>query len=469
MSDTNEQASLPTAVLKPERRPSAAWLVPVAAAVLAGWLGYGAWSERAAVITVQLDQGHGLMPGDEVRYRGIVVGQVRSVELTGGMDGVVVTAALHAQAVDLARAGTRIWVVRPRVNYSGVAGLETLIGPRYLAMLPGEGRPQRSFMGLADAPIVESVDPGDLEIILEAPRRGSVRPGSRVMYRQVPVGVVLSVGLTSDGGAVEARLHIHKAYAQLIRPETRFWNAGGLAAQLGLGGVSLELDSIESLLAGGVAMATPPAAGEVVRTGHRFQLEAEPKHEWLEWEPLVAIGSSLLPPGTIMPVPLRAVIGWKSGRWIKSDEARRGWVLQTTEGLLGPLDLLQVDDESERESAVLEVAGQTVPLTTAPTWTGGRLALLDAQVEESRRAPVARRTATEPEDCLAIGDPTAAPLPLAASRLTPDRDTWLIDPAIAVDVTWHGAAVLARNDGSMVGMIVVAEEAARVVMVPAQR
>ena len=68
--------------------------------------------------------------GDDVRYRGISVGQVRSVELAGGMDGVIVTAALHSRAVDLARAGTRIWVVRPRVNYSGVAGLETIMGLR---------------------------------------------------------------------------------------------------------------------------------------------------------------------------------------------------------------------------------------------------------------------------------------------------------------------------------------------------
>ena len=464
MTPTSEQTELPQAEFRPERRLPRIWLIPLLAVLLAAWLGYRSWLMRGLVITVQLDQGHGLQTGDDVRYHGTVVGHVRSVDLADDLDGVIVTAALQSQTSRLARAGSRFWVVRPQLGVTGVAGLETVVGPRYLAMLPGDGPRQRRFVGLSDAPIVASIDPGDLEIVLQAARRSSVRPGTPLLYRQVPVGTVLSVGLTSDGGGVEARVHIRKAYTQLIRAGTRFWNVGGLEAELGISGVSVHFESLEALLAGGIALATPPQAGEVVRTGHRFSLEVEPPDDWLEWEPLVVIGSSFLPPGAVIPTPMRAVIGWEQGRWLKSERSRRGWVLQTEGGLLGPADLLQADESVDRESVVLEVAGGTIPLTTAPVWTDGRLALLDARVTGAPWPAIRQRPAQDPEDCLAVADPAATPLPLSAARLTLKDEVWLIDPAVSVDEAWHGACVLARTDGLLVGVILVKEEGASVAL-----
>ena len=466
MEPTAETESMPQAVLRPERRLSRAWLIPLLAVILAGWLGYHSWLLRGVLITVQFEQGHGLGPGDEVRYRGIVVGQVRAIELTEDSAGIVVTAALQGQADRLARAGTRIWVVRPQFDITGVAGLETLIGPRYLALLPGEGSPRRHFIGLDCAPIVEPVDPGDLEVVLETAQRGSVRPGVPVLYRQVPVGTVLSVGLTGDGSGVESRVHIKKAYSQLIRSDTQFWSVGGLEARLGIGGVSLGFESLEALLAGGIALATPGVAGEVVRTGHRFRLAEDPPEDWLEWEPLAAIGSSFLPAGAVMPAPMRAVIGWEQGRWIKSEQSRRGWVLQTEGGLLGPADLLNPSDKVDPDSVVLEVAGRAVPLTSGPAWTDGRLALLDVRVTPVSWPASSRRFPIEPEDCLAVADPAGAVLPLTDTRLTPEGQWWQIDSAISIDPAWHGASVLARRDGMLVGMILVEKDAARVAVLP---
>src|SRR6185503_1009112 len=127
-------------------------------------------------ITVQLIDGHGLKPGDEVRYRGIAVGRIDAVTLMPDLQHVLVSARLTTQPQLLARAGSRFWVVRPHVELTRIQGLETLVGPRFLAALPAisEGqsdalhaRPQRDFVGLADPPVVEMALPGDLEIVLE--------------------------------------------------------------------------------------------------------------------------------------------------------------------------------------------------------------------------------------------------------------------------------------------------------------
>lgn len=455
------EPSIPTAVVRPRPSASWAWLLPLAALILTAWLVYRAWSMRGIPVRIHFENGYGLKAGDDVRYRGISVGRVEDVILSSNMDGVTVIARLNSSSSDLAHAGTRFWVVRPEFQLTRIAGLETLVGPRYLAVLPSSptdpnASRQRDFVGLAAPPVVETIQPGDLEIILHTPQRGSLRPGAPVTYRQTRIGNILSVGLNGDGSAVEARAHIQQPFVQLIRPNTQFWDAGGIRADFGLTGVSFEIDSPESIISGGVALATPPPAqsgGDVVRTGHRFQLAAKPQDEWMAWQPMVAIGSSLLPPGAYPPSPLRATLGWKQGRWIKGERSVQGWILETDEGLLGPANLLKPGEKADPDSVILEVAGMVVPLTDAPAWERNGLALLKTNISSTRWPSSQQRIATDPEECLIVADFTDSPTPLAASRLTRSGDHWEIDPAISISRTMHGACVVARSDGKLLGMI----------------
>ncbi|GJM24397.1 MAG: hypothetical protein DHS20C16_08120 [Phycisphaerae bacterium] len=465
----NGSTELPSAVMRPEGRSSLIWIVPLLALILVGWIGYRAWYLRGTVITIHLDEGYDLRAGDDVRYRGIAVGTIRSVVLGRNLDGIEIEAALHSNASGLARAGSRFWVVRPQLDVTGVAGLETIVGPRYLAVIPGDGPPSDRFVGLNDPPFVESIEPGDLEITLATPRRGSLRAGAPVLYRQVQVGTILSVGLASDSASVEARVRIHKPYVRLIRPETQFWNAGGIDATFGIRGMSIQTESIESLLAGGVGLATPPFAGEVVRNGHRFRLADDADEEWLAWEPAIPIGSSLLPAGATMPTPMRAVIGWKEGRWIKSDRSHQGWVLQTKSGLLGPADLFAPGEGAGDDEVLIEIAGKSIALKGDHQAYVGGLAVLPERVSNKVWPSAKRRNATVPEDCLVFADPASKPLPLAASRLTEEEGKWRIDSALGLDEVWHGAPVIARKDGMLVGLLLVEDDAAQVALLSTKK
>jgi paraquat-inducible protein B len=214
----------PAAVLRPRRRVSLILLVPLAALLFALWLGYEAWQLRGSDITVELPDGHGLTLGADVRYRGVTIGNVRNIKVTN--DGIVVTASITSDADRIALSGSRFWIVRPQVGFTGLAGLDTLVGPRYLAVLPPDpsvtsSSPQFQFVGLAEPPVVETIDPGDLEVLVQGPQQGSLRRGGPVMYRHVRVGTILSVGLAGDSSAVEARLHIEKPFVPLIHANTR--------------------------------------------------------------------------------------------------------------------------------------------------------------------------------------------------------------------------------------------------------
>lgn len=456
------ETELPTATLKPQRRWSLAWIVPVIALLAAGWLAYSAWSDRGVIITVQFDHGYGLEAGAAVRYRGIVVGEVRRLELSQTGDAIDATIALHTNAQSLARAGSRFWIVRPRLDLGEVEGLDTIVGARYITALPGDGNSQYTFVGLAEPPVVQWIDPNDLEITLHAPSRMGLRRGAPVLYRGVTVGRVLSVGLTSDGGAVEARAHIDAPYVTLIRQRTKFWAVSGVKANVGIGGLDLEAQSLETVLLGGIALATPADAGEIVTTGHRFEVAAAADDDWLEWEPQVAIGRSELPAGAAIPQTVRMKLIWEQGRigpLMTTTKSRRGWGLNTEAGLIAPMDLLTPPDKADEGTVFVEAAGARRPASMKPQTLGDHLAVISA-IENLPQMPAgALRRPAQPEDVLVIADIATAPLPLAAARFeVADSDLWSVDAAVSVDASWHGATVVARSDGRVIGLLIVSDD-----------
>jgi hypothetical protein len=132
-------------------------------------------------IRVLFPAGEGLQEGDPVRYRGISVGEVTSVELASDAEAVAVGVRLVGASRELARVGTQFWIERPRLDLTEVRGLETLIGGRYIAMQPttlgspGNAQVSGEFTGLAEPPPLPRRD-GSLEIELDASRRlGIVR------------------------------------------------------------------------------------------------------------------------------------------------------------------------------------------------------------------------------------------------------------------------------------------------------
>ena len=459
--------AVPVAVVEPIRGRSWAWILPIAAIALVAYLGVHTWRGQGTVITVRALEGHGLKSGDPLRYRGITVGDVTGVLLAPDLSSVDFSVRLDPAADRLARTGSRFWIVRPHLSLDSVQGLETIIGARYLEVLPGPegGEPQAEFIALEEPPIAERIDPEGLEITLESKWRLGLAPGAPLGYRRIQIGSVLSVGLSSDATSVEYRVYVRPPFVQLVREKSRFWDVGGLAINLGMGGLEIEIDSLRSLLVGGIALATPPAGGEPVSTGHRFALHAEPEDEWLEWQPPLPVGSALLPIGTTLPRPLRAQVSWKKGL-LRTTARRQGWVLLTSEGLLGPADLLKASEDARAGSAVLELAGQRFDLSLDPVWEGRGLARVRIGIEDASEWPSELvRSASAAEDCLVVADP-AAPIALSAARLLPDPNGWRVDGALAFDPEWHGACVVARSDGRLVGILLIGDGGAVIARPP---
>ena len=250
---------LPVAKTRPASNWSAIWILPLIALIIGGWLGWRAYNETGIEIQVRFESGEGIQANKtEIVYKGMSVGKVKTLKLDdeGSSKGVIATVEMNKDVEPYLRTSTRFWLVKPSVTLAGITGLETLVSGNYVAVSPGEGEPTRKFKALAEEPPLSDAQPG-LHLTIKADRLGSLNRGSPVFYKQIKVGQIKSYVLSEDQSTVELKVFIEPTYAKLVRKHTRFWNASGISIDANLSGVKVRSESLASIVAGGIAFATP--------------------------------------------------------------------------------------------------------------------------------------------------------------------------------------------------------------------
>ena len=243
---------------KKKNRISIVWLVPLLALAVGGWLVYKAISEKGPTITISFKSAAGLEAGKtKIKYKDVELGQVVSIELDDGLSQVIVKAELVKQAEKFISQNTRFWVVRARVAAGGVSGLGTLFSGAYIELDPGKpGTPAIHFEGLEVPPVVTTDLPGS-HFVLRASSLGSLNIGDPVFFRRIEVGQMVSYKLEENGQAVSIKVFVHDPHHQLVRKNTRFWNAGGIDVTLSAEGIKVDTQSLVSIMLGGIAFEVP--------------------------------------------------------------------------------------------------------------------------------------------------------------------------------------------------------------------
>ena len=250
---------LPKAKVRPASNWSAIWVLPLIALLIGGWLGWQAYSTAGIEIQVIFPSGEGIQAGKtEVIYKGMSIGKVTALALDHSAEnrGVIARLEMNKEVEPQLRSNTRFWLVKPHVSLAGITGLETLVSGNYIAVSPGDGEPSLVFQALPEAPPLADDQPG-LHLTLKAERLGSLNRDSPVFYKQIQVGRVKSYALTEDQSTVEVKVYIEPPFASLVRKHTRFWNASGLSIDADLSGLKIRSESLASIVAGGIAFATP--------------------------------------------------------------------------------------------------------------------------------------------------------------------------------------------------------------------
>lgn len=242
---------------------SPVWLVPIVALLIALSLAYQSWREKGPTIDISFSKAEGIEPKrTKIRYKDVDVGTVESVRVSKDLTNVIVSAELAPEFSDHLSSNTQFWVVSPRISLSGVSGLNTLLSGVYIEMDLGEkGKSQYRFNGLSEAPRVRSDTKGESYTLFTRELR-SLDVGSPVYHRQIKVGEVTSYRLAPGDEDIELSLFVEAPYDQLVTERSRFWSVSGVEVELGADGINAHVESLNALIAGGIAFDSPPASAD---------------------------------------------------------------------------------------------------------------------------------------------------------------------------------------------------------------
>ena len=250
---------MPLVQPKNRLRLSLVWIVPLVALLVGAALLVRTLLAVGPRIEIEFRNAESLEPGKtEVRYKEVVIGRVESVTLRDDRTRVIATVQLDRSAAPIAVQDTGFWVVRPRVALAGVSGLGTLLSGAYIGVDAGTmTQTRKQFIGLEVPPFVLRGEPGR-SFVLRAPNLGSLDVGSPVLYRRAPVGRVVGFTLLPDEDELSVKVFIESPYDRLVTSQSRFWNASGVDLSVSASGLTLNTQSVATVIAGGVAFEQAP-------------------------------------------------------------------------------------------------------------------------------------------------------------------------------------------------------------------
>jgi paraquat-inducible protein B len=256
-----ESDDIPDARTRPHRWFAWVWVVPIVAGAIVLWLGARSFVMRGPDVTISFRSAEGLQERQStIRHRGVTVGRVEQVELSPDLTRVIVHASMTRAVKGSLSENTQFYIVAPHVGIEGITGLSTIVSGVYIEMEPGTGTTTRqAFTGLEEPPLLRS-DAQGTAFTITAPDLGSLTRGSGISYRGVSVGEVEGYALSPDKRGIVVTAFIRAPFDQLVHPETRFWNAGGVDVAVGAQGVRIRASSVQQLLGGGIAFDTPATA-----------------------------------------------------------------------------------------------------------------------------------------------------------------------------------------------------------------
>ena len=278
-----EYEPVPAVVRKTNVFTSVIWLIPLIAFLAGGWLLMKEIRNKGPEVTLMMDSADGIEVNNTVvKVLSVEVGRVTHIGLQQDRKGVEVTVRLTADAKDMMRKDTQFWVVKPRIDQSGISGLNTLVSGSYIAFTPGKSEETRYRFEVSDIPPITAIGQHGLRLKLVGRNDKMINVGSPVLYEDFNVGVVESAAFDPKEQTVKYTVFITSPNDKLVGKNSRFWLQNGIHIDTGNGGVRIESAPLPALLSGAIAFADPtggskgsPAANEDTFTVYSNRKEVD--------------------------------------------------------------------------------------------------------------------------------------------------------------------------------------------------
>lgn len=231
-------------------------------------------------ISLITKQNVNIKKGSAIKFQGVTIGEVSFLIPNFNKNSTEIHARIFPEyAKKIALSGSYFWIASPEIGINRVANLDTILSA-YINVEPGKGKKVTQFI-LHNA---VKKTPG-VSYTLQSEHRSSINVGTPILYRDIEVGAVTDVHLGTFADRVVTTIEVDPIYAYLVRDNTVFWNVSGVDITVGLSGAQIKAGTVDSLIRGGIAFATPEnnQIHPIAKPDHSFILHSELQPEWREW------------------------------------------------------------------------------------------------------------------------------------------------------------------------------------------
>ncbi|OSI08150.1 Paraquat-inducible protein B [Neisseria animaloris] len=254
----NDNQPVPARVRKTNVFTSVVWLIPLIALIVGGWLLMKDIRNRGPEVTLLMESADGIEVNNTVvKVLSVEVGRVSRIRLRSDRKGVEVTARLTADAKDMMRKDTQFWVVKPRIDQSGITGLNTLVSGSYIAFTPGNSEETEDVFEVLDIPPIAAIGQSGLRLKLIGANNKMIAVGSPVLYEDFMVGQVESAQFDPKDQTVNYTVFIQSPNDKLVGEHSQFWLQSGINIETTNGGVRVDSAPLSALLSGAISFGTP--------------------------------------------------------------------------------------------------------------------------------------------------------------------------------------------------------------------
>lgn len=258
-----------------QARLSPIWIVPIVALLIGCWLIYDNYTRTGKQITLSMTNAEGIEAGKtRIKVHSVDIGLVEQVTLSKDLSHIQVLARIIPEAQAMLVKDTQLWVVKPRIGFEGISGLNTVISGAYIQLQPGKSQEETDQFNVLDQPPVSLNGAQGVHINLVGKVGNALRVGDPVTYQGLRVGRVVSATFDPKHGEMKHELFVESPYDVLVTENSRFWTTVGIDLKFDSEGFKANVPTVESLIAGGVSFGHPDdrPMGKPVHSETTFEL-----------------------------------------------------------------------------------------------------------------------------------------------------------------------------------------------------
>ena len=230
------------------------WLLPLIALIFTTILIWDNTINKGPKILLKISSAEGIVEGTTlVKMRSVPVGRVIDVSLDESYENAILTVQMEPDTEDLLKEDSTFWVVKPRVENTGVSGLDTLLSGPYIEMQNGVSSSYTQNFDVLDDPPTNRYKEKGIYISLKAKDGTKLNNNDIVSYKGINVGSVVNYEFDFNDKTLNYKVFIKDPYSSLLTTGTRFWIYSGIDISFGADGFQLATDSLDNIIKGGIA------------------------------------------------------------------------------------------------------------------------------------------------------------------------------------------------------------------------